>query len=321
MENRNSLTISEFAQKIIDRIKAKNPNINLSIVNVPKPGNIICTGINFDNGTSVQPVIYIDAAYSVYTEGRLSLDKIVDKILAEYAKYADESGNEAITGTNSVIGGISDWTKMKPHVRAKLINTDWNSGYMSDKVSVDLEGCSLSKIFYINVPTPNVNGTVCITNNMADAWGVTAKDLDDAAKDNRLANPNRSIMSLADTYESLFAGNETPSRPSNKEDLIDSLKASVQHNEPMLVVTSENKVFGAINVLDEETDDILRSVLGEYYILPSSVHECIIVPRDGMDLDHLREMVSQINEAEVAPADRLSDDIFIYDNGSLRIAV
>ena len=323
MQNSNSLTISEFAQKIIDSIKAKNPNVNPNIVKVPKPGNIICTGINFDNGTSVRPVIYIDDAYSAYTNGRLGLDSAVNEILTTYAECTNAAGSKATADMNSVIDSISDWAKTKPRVRAKLINADWNSGYMSDKVSIALEGCNLSKVFYIDIPTPtpNTNGTVCITNDMAAAWGVTAKDLDNTAKDNSLANPDKSIMSMSDTYASLLTGNRTPNRPSNKEDLINSLKTSVRQNGPLLVVTSENKVFGAINVLDEETDDILKSVLGEYYILPSSVHECIIVPRDGMNLDHLRDMVSQINEAEVAPADRLSDDIFIYDNGSLRIAV
>lgn len=325
MKNSNSLTINEFAQKIINRIKTKNPNINPSVVRVPKPGNIVCTGINFDNGTSVRPVIYIDEAYSMYTDGHLSLDRVVDKLLTEYAKCANENSSKAIEDMDSVISGISDWTKMKPRIRAKLINTDWNSGYISDKVSVDLEGCSLSKVFYINIPTPtptpNTNGSICVTEEMADTWGVTAKDLEDAAKENNLADSDKTIMSMADTYESLLFGDRTTEHPSGKEDLVNSLKAAVQKNGPMLVVTSTTKTFGAIHVLDEETDDILKTVIGDYYILPSSVHECIIVPRDGMDLDHLRCMVSGINQTEVAPADRLSDDILVYDNGSLRLAV
>ena len=41
----------------------------------------------------------------------------------------------------------------------------------------------------------------------------------------------------------------------------------------------------------------------------------LFIADDGsMELSHLEEMVRSINEAEVAPADRLSDNVFHYDD-------
>ena len=54
---------------------------------------------------------------------------------------------------------------------------------------------------------------------------------------------------------------------------------------------------------------------GDFYVLPSSIHEVLFIADDGsMELSHLEEMVRSINEAEVAPADRLSDNVFHYDS-------
>ena len=50
-------------------------------------------------------------------------------------------------------------------------------------------------------------------------------------------------------------------------------------------------------------------------MLPSSIHEVLLVADDGsVALNKLEQMVRDINEAEVAPADRLSDSVFHYDS-------
>ena len=53
---------------------------------------------------------------------------------------------------------------------------------------------------------------------------------------------------------------------------------------------------------------------GNFYVLPSSVHEVLIVPDNGtMELRDLSAMVYEVNRTEVAPQDRLSDNVQYYD--------
>ena len=53
---------------------------------------------------------------------------------------------------------------------------------------------------------------------------------------------------------------------------------------------------------------------GSYYILPSSVHELILMPEDFCpSTDCLNDMVARINAAVVRPEDRLSDIAYHYD--------
>jgi hypothetical protein len=66
----------------------------------------------------------------------------------------------------------------------------------------------------------------------------------------------------------------------------------------------------------------VREKIGNFYILPSSVHEIICIPESlGMDdIDELRYMVKTVNSTEVEPQDRLSDDVYYVDEAGLHLA-
>ena len=49
-------------------------------------------------------------------------------------------------------------------------------------------------------------------------------------------------------------------------------------------------------------------------VLPSSIHELLILPDNGsMQLSELEAMVREVNATQVAPEDRLSDKVQYYD--------
>ena len=51
-----------------------------------------------------------------------------------------------------------------------------------------------------------------------------------------------------------------------------------------------------------------------YYVLPSSVHEVVIVPCCGsISMAELDDMVKDINETQVAEEEVLSDHAYLYD--------
>ena len=89
----------------------------------------------------------------------------------------------------------------------------------------------------------------------------------------------------------------------------------------MYVITIEGSYCGASAVLDAGIQQKLGEVFPDgCYILPSSIHECLVVPSD-MDVHTLAHMVHDINRSEVAEQDRLSDYVFRLNNGTLAVAV
>jgi len=84
----------------------------------------------------------------------------------------------------------------------------------------------------------------------------------------------------------------------------------------MLVVTNESKYQGAANIINTKIfKDISDDMDSDLWILPSSIHELIVVPCDQFehgDADELRDMVTTINAEQVAPEDQLSDSVYRY---------
>lgn len=62
----------------------------------------------------------------------------------------------------------------------------------------------------------------------------------------------------------------------------------------------------------------IGELLGKnFYVLPSSIHEVLIVPDNGdMQAKELESMVKEVNATQVAPADLLSDKVQYYDRAA-----
>ena len=91
------------------------------------------------------------------------------------------------------------------------------------------------------------------------------------------------------------------------------------------VVLSRDSVYGAAAMLDKGLMEEISGMMGgDFYILPSSVHECIVaeIQDDSDYLPYLRQIVYDINRSEVAPEERLTDSVYLYDagTGAVRIA-
>lgn len=94
---------------------------------------------------------------------------------------------------------------------------------------------------------------------------------------------------------------------------------------PMHIVTNRERAHGAAVLLDTEYLRLLYGQFGDYFILPSSLHEIIVIPMDSLSIEdnsvkELRELVQQVNRTALEVRDRLSDNIYCYTNKGLQIA-
>lgn len=93
-------------------------------------------------------------------------------------------------------------------------------------------------------------------------------------------------------------------------------------DEPVqVIVTNEARMFGAINIYNE---DCIRQVqeklhANNFYVLPSSKHEVICVPTDGIEVNDLLTMVTEINQTQIKEEDRLGDFVLYYDGDTRQL--
>lgn len=86
-------------------------------------------------------------------------------------------------------------------------------------------------------------------------------------------------------------------------------------DDMLFVVTNKQNVYGAGAIADPAfTEKAGKLMQGDYFILPSSIHEVLLLRDDGnMDYRALEAMVREINVTQVAPEERLSDQVYHYD--------
>ena len=87
-------------------------------------------------------------------------------------------------------------------------------------------------------------------------------------------------------------------------------------DDPLFVATVPDKIQGAgVLAYQDFMEQAAERVGGDFFILPSSIHEILLVRDDGtFDINHLEDMVKQVNETEVAPEDLLTDSVYHYDS-------
>lgn len=78
-------------------------------------------------------------------------------------------------------------------------------------------------------------------------------------------------------------------------------------DEPMIILTTDKLADGAGILLNKYVLSAIKEKLGDYYILPSSIHELLIVPANMMSILDATEMVRGANE------DAVTDDVYLAD--------
>ena len=97
--------------------------------------------------------------------------------------------------------------------------------------------------------------------------------------------------------------------------------ANVRVDDNMYVLTNYLRQYGAACMFYQGVLSKFAMTVGtDFYILPSSVHEVILLPvRKDYTKEKLQEMVRQVNRTQVAEEDVLSDNIYLYSKKMRKI--
>ena len=88
----------------------------------------------------------------------------------------------------------------------------------------------------------------------------------------------------------------------------------------MYVLSNQEKLYGAACMLYPEVLSAFGEICGrDFYVLPSSIHEVLLVFAEEGKEKELKEIVTDMNRNHVAPEEVLSDSIYHYNTkkGSL----
>ena len=101
------------------------------------------------------------------------------------------------------------------------------------------------------------------------------------------------------------------------EDMFGDLGLNIpDEDEKMFVATVPDKIHGAgVIAYPDFMEQASEKLGGDFYILPSSLHEVLLVKDNcDMSLHELKQMVQEVNETQVSPEEKLTDNVYHYDS-------
>ena len=154
--------------------------------------------------------------------------------------------------------------------------------------------------------------SVTVTNQMLENYGISAEKL---FQDALISSPVE-LPPIVENMDDILLADMKNSGMSQKE--LDEMEEEMatMDKSPMVIVSNEERANGASALFyPGMMDQIGERMNGDYYILPSSIHEMIVVPDDGnIDFHELKTMVKEINATQVSPEERLTDEVYHYDS-------
>ncbi len=156
--------------------------------------------------------------------------------------------------------------------------------------------------------------SMLITNEMMKEYGVTQEQLQEDAMKSAPSVMTPQIYSMGGKLNELMKDLAMVLTQEEKE-MMRQVAADMAQNNSFLIVTNDQTIDGAGVIFYPEVMENLGYMLdGDFFILPSSVHETLVLMDDGtFDIEALKEMVQEVNETQVMPQERLTDEVYHYD--------
>ncbi len=158
-------------------------------------------------------------------------------------------------------------------------------------------------------------GTIRITNEHMKLWNISLSNLYELSKE----NTNRIFYPVIKSMDEVILGIlKEHSTEGNDNRVIErdfEIEIRDDSNDNKMYILSNRKgINGAACLLyDNVLMNFSKQIHSDFYILPSSIHEVILVPvHKTVSKEALEEMVRDVNRTQVARDEILSDHVYIY---------
>ncbi len=296
MEYQNFLTVLKEEVE-----KRTGENYKVRVNDVMKNNGVILNGLTvMGEHCNISPTIYLNSFYEAYESGIMTLGGVVDEVMEVYER------NKV---TQSVdMNSFMKYECVKDKIVYKLVNAKKNRVLLEDVPYILFH--DLAIVFQCLVAEELMgNATVLIHNAHLKLWRIDEKVLYQDAIVNTPSLQPGAIMPMQEIIRQIL-------------ELDESLPIE-EGRLPMYVLSNTSRIFGASCILYPDVlKNFAKELESDLYILPSSVHEVILLPANEVaDAKELEEMVSDINETQLKPEEVLSNSVYYYSRKEDRFGI
>lgn len=291
------LNFNEFQEHIkntiLDYLPEEFSDAKVDLQQVAKNNEMLTGIIIHQEKINISPTIYLDPFYKDYLSGSKDLDTVMGEIGQIYVQNVPDK--------NFDVSRITDFELVKDRIIAKVICMENNEKLLEGKPYRQM--ADLAVTYHVLLSKENGMMTVPISDKLMQRWGIVEDVLFTAAKNGMSNLTPVTIKSMTETLMEMCG-----------EEQFELMGVPTEADEMMYIMSNTEKVNGAAAIIDPNNMDLARSYMqDDFYILPSSVHEVLLVKQNQMSVEELEDMVKTVNASAVALQDRLSDHVYKYD--------
>lgn len=295
----------EVQENILNFLPEEYRKCEVECNEVRKNNGIVLTGLMIKGEGNVYPTIYLEQYHDMFERKNDPMDRVMSRIANTYLNSLQDTPAFQ----------VNDFTyeNLKDKLYYVVVNAEKNEELLKNcphDIKEDLA------ILYKVQITDNQNqgiGSILLNHAHLQKMQVSEAVMKQQARENmpKILPPvfrDMNVVLAEMMGMANMEGMELPEEmPSNE----------------MWVLSNDSNIQGASYMFDEKTMDMIAEKLkGDFVILPSSIHETLILKvNETMDLEDLKEMVNEVNRTQVQPDEVLSDSVYRYDSKSKELTI
>lgn len=288
--------VKEFSEELCTRVSRCFPTYSTEVTEVLKNNSTTLRAMTIRKPESnLSPVFYLDPLYQTYLSGD-TMDDIFERLCQTLERSKDEGLD---------ISFLSSIDEVKDKVIFKLISKEKNKKMLQNVPHH--EYLDFAIVFSIVVSSSEQeSATAMVSNRLLENWGITESELLSLA----MTNTQRLLPAQLNTMKDIVGELIYPD-PAGC-DFIE------QDDSGMYVLSNQKKLFGASCILYTDLlKNLANQIDSDFYVLPSSLHEVILVPaKDNEELAKYSDLVQTVNQSAVQPEEILSDHAYYFSRTS-----
>ena len=288
---------NEFVEALKEKLSERGNDVDVKVSTVEKMNQSYEAITITPEGSNIGMNMNLEVFAEAYESG-VSFNEIVEQVTNKVeAHLADMPTFD--------VQSLTDYEQMKDKLSMEVVATDRNADLLAKVPHQEMEDMAVVYRFVMESDESG-RASILVTNDLLDKMGVTPEQLHADALENApelrpavIKGMSEVMMDMMgeDAHE-MFGIDEFP------------------QDEMMYVATVPDKISGAgVIAYQEFMEQAAERLGGDFYILPSSIHEILLVKDDGnVNFKDLKAMVEEVNATQVAPEEKLTDSVYHYDS-------
>ena len=288
---------NEFVEALKEKLSERGNDVDVKVSTVEKMNQSYEAITITPEGSNIGMNMNLEVFAEAYESG-VPFDEIVEQVTNKVeAHLADMPTFD--------VQSLTDYEQMKDKLAMEVVAADRNADLLAKVPHQEMEDMAVVYRFVME-SDENGRASILVSNDLLDKMGVTPEQLHADALENAPELRPAVIKGMSEVMMDMMGEDE------HEMFGIDEFP----QDEMMYVATVPDKISGAgVIAYQEFMDQAAEKLGGDFYILPSSIHEVLLVKDDGaVNFNDLKSMVEDVNATQVAPEEKLTDSVYHYDS-------